>query len=78
MRQVSRGQCGSQKRSVGDAQPLLERGMDTNAQDEKHLTPSHLQSIFGQVQIAQALLDHGANVNAGSNGRDLIAPRVKR
>ena len=31
------------------------------------MTPSHLQSNFGPVQIAQALLDHGANVNAGNN-----------
>jgi ankyrin repeat protein len=32
---------------------------------ENRMMPSHLQSDFGPVQIAQALLDHGANVNAG-------------
>ena len=41
--------------------------MDINAQNENHMTLSDLQSNFGPVQIAQALLDHGANVNAGIN-----------
>jgi ankyrin repeat protein len=31
------------------------------------MTSSHSQSNFGPVQIAQALLDHGANVNAEIN-----------
>jgi len=66
VRQVSRGQYGSQERGVGVAQLLLECGVDINAQDENHTTPSHLQSNFGPVQIAQALLDHGADVNAGN------------
>ena len=31
------------------------------------MTPFHSLHVFGPVQIAQALLDRGANVNAGSN-----------
>jgi len=67
---VSQGQYGSPGRVVGVAQPLLERGVGINAQDEGHImmTPSHLQYHFGPAEIAQALLDHGANVNARING----------
>jgi ankyrin repeat protein len=66
--QVSQGQDCPWECSVG-TQLLLKCGMDINAQDENHnlKTPSHLQSNFGLVQMAQALLNHGANVNAGNN-----------
>jgi ankyrin repeat protein len=40
---------------------------DNNPQDANPMTPFRSQSNFGPVQIAQALLDHGANVNAGNN-----------
>ena len=43
------------------------RGADSNLQDADPKTPFHSQHDFGPVQIAQALLDHGANVNAGNN-----------
>ncbi len=70
--QVSRGgQYGSRERGVGVAQLLLERGMDINAQDEDRMTPSHLQSHFSPAETAQALLDHGANVNARINGGEI-------
>jgi ankyrin repeat protein len=65
--QVSRGQYGSQECGVGVLQPYPERDADINAQDENNMTPSCLKSDFGLVQMAQALLDHGANVNTGNN-----------
>jgi len=65
---VSRGQYGSRERGVSVAQLLPEHGVDTNAKDDNYMTPSHWQSVFGPAQIAQALLDHGAYVNAGNNG----------
>ena len=52
---------------VGAEQILPERGVDINVQDEDQMTSLHQRSGFGPVQIAQALLDHGANVNAGIN-----------
>ena len=52
--------------------------MDINAQYENHTTLSHLQSNVGPVQIAQALLDHGANINARNNGGETsLYPRLK-
>ena len=50
------------------AQLLPERGVDIYVRDKNRVTPSYLQINFGPVQVAQALLDRGANVNAGSNG----------
>ena len=66
---ISVGHYHSRERGVrvGVEQLLPERGVDTNVQDENQMTPLHLRSNFGPVQIAQALLDHGANVNAGIN-----------
>ena len=43
------------------------RGADINLQDADPMTPLLSQHDFDPVQIAQALLDHGANVNAGNN-----------
>ena len=43
------------------------RGADNNLQDADPMTPFHSLHDFGPVQIAQALLDRGANVNAGNN-----------
>ena len=48
-------------------QSPLYRGADNNFQDTDPLTPFHSQDDVGPVQIAQALLDHGANVNARNN-----------
>jgi ankyrin repeat protein len=64
--QVLRGQYDTRGRRVGVSQLLPEHGMGTTSvptHDEDHLTPSHLPSNIGPVQIAQALLDHDANAN---------------
>ena len=67
--QASRGQYSSRDRSASGTQLLPERGMGINVQGN-HVTPSHLQSNFGPVQVAQALLDYGANVDTRSNGNE--------
>ena len=43
------------------------RGMDNTFKDTDPMTPLRSQHDLDPVQIAQALLDHGANVNAGNN-----------
>jgi ankyrin repeat protein len=62
------------KSDVGDDKgietPLLRlrnRGADNSMQDENPMTLFHSQCDFGRLQIAQALLDHGANVEAGND-----------
>ena len=37
---------------------------DVNVQDENDLTPLHLASFYGWVEMVRALLDHGANVHS--------------
>ena len=67
VRQVSEGQCAPRKRDAGLTQLLPESGVDINPQDENHLdmAQTHLQPNFSPSKFAKALLDHGANVNAG-------------
>ena len=67
--QASRGQYSSRDRSASGTQLLPERGVGINVQGN-HVTPSHLQSDFGPVEVAQALLDRGANVNASNDGSE--------
>ena len=67
---VLRGQYVSQELGLVVAQLLPEHGEDINFPDEIHRTPPpsyDLRSNFGPVEILQALLDHGANVNGGNN-----------
>jgi ankyrin repeat protein len=45
-----------------------EHSMTITERNEHHKTPSHPHSNFGPIQMAQALLKHGANVNAGISG----------
>ena len=70
--QVSRSQYDTQGPSAGVSELLLERNVDINAQHEIHwhVKPSSLQeNLCTAVRFAQVLLDHGANVNVGNNGR---------
>lgn len=77
--QVLRRQYDTQDCSPGVLQPLSpERGVDIDdgpAQDESHLTPSHLQSNFSPAQIVQVLLDHGANPSGG--GKSSFSKELK-
>jgi ankyrin repeat protein len=58
---VSRGEFESQERGVSAARLLLERGVDANARDKGAWTSLHWAAFKGRVEVAQVLLDHGAN-----------------
>ena len=59
---VSRGKYDSEGHGVGMARLLLERGVDVNARRKKDgCTSLHLAAYNGMVQVAQVLLDHGAD-----------------
>jgi ankyrin repeat protein len=58
---VSRGVYDSEEQGVGTARLLLERGMDVNARRKDGWTTLHWAAFKGRVEVAQVLLDHGAN-----------------
>jgi ankyrin repeat protein len=60
---VSRGQHESQGGGVGIVQLLIGRGANVDAHDKGHMTPLHLASYYGKLEIVRALLAHGASVN---------------
>ena len=45
-------------------QLLLERGADLNVVDKNGETPLHSACFHGQIEVALALVDHGANLSA--------------
>ena len=49
---------------IDTIQFFLERGADADAVDNNHLTLLHEVSYNGNVNAAQLLLEHGANINA--------------
>jgi ankyrin repeat protein len=53
-----------QERSVPLARLLLERGADTEQQDDRLRTALHAAAFRDNSPIANLLLEHGANVNA--------------
>ena len=61
-------QYDSMEGGVGVSQLSLEHGVDTL--DEVH--PMRTPFNFVVVEIAQALLNHGANVNAGGSGGESL------
>jgi hypothetical protein len=65
---VSRGEYDSQEQGVGIARLLLERGVDVNAREKDGWTSLHLAAFKGRVEVAQVLLDHGANANMETEG----------
>src|SRR6266702_4093177 len=60
----------SQEERVHSAQPLLERGVDVNAQRKDDWTPLHIASYHGKFEVVRLLLDHGAAANAETNNGD--------
>jgi ankyrin len=64
---VSRGRQDSQG-GVRVAELLLERGVDVNTRRMENVTPLHVASCFGKLEIVRLLLDHGAEANAETEG----------
>jgi ankyrin repeat protein len=56
---VPQGPYFSQGDGVDATQLLLEHGVDVNAQDKNHATPSNLASCYGRTKIATLLLQYG-------------------
>ena len=58
---VSRGKYDSQEQGVSIVQLLLDRGVDVNARDKDSFTSLHETALYGMVEVARVLLNHGAN-----------------
>jgi ankyrin repeat protein len=65
---VSRGEYDSEEHGVSVARLLLERGVDVNAQDKVTRTSLHWAAFKWRVEVAQVLLDHGANPKLETEG----------
>ncbi|KAN0130596.1 Ankyrin repeat-containing domain protein [Lactarius tabidus] len=55
--------CGEHPGRDAIAWLLIGRGANVDAQDKGHMTPLHLASYYGKLDIVRALLSHGASVN---------------
>ena len=60
---VASGVCGFGYNGGRITELLLEHGAGVNTQDKENVTPLHLASYLGRVEISQVLLKHGANAN---------------
>ncbi len=78
LHRVSQGEYDSHEQGVGITRLLLACGVDVNAQDKNHFTPFLLAALNGRLEIAQVLLDHGANVNAENDGGETPLHLVSR
>ncbi|MBK5222954.1 MAG: ankyrin repeat domain-containing protein [Acidimicrobiia bacterium] len=54
---------------------LLSRGANPNGLDDRQISPLSLVAISGRLDMAQALLDAGADPDSGSSGgRTIVSP----
>jgi hypothetical protein len=59
--------CVAWGNTPGAARLLLSRGGDPNVRTSDGITPLHLASKFGKIEIARLLIEHGASVEAKDN-----------
>ena len=78
LHQVSQSKYSSQEHSVSIARLLLEHDVDVNARKKNGFTPLHSAALNGRLEIAQVLLDHGANSNAVDEIRETALHLVSR
>jgi ankyrin repeat protein len=69
---VSRGEYDSQEQGVSTARLLLECGVDVNARRKDSWTSLHWAAFKGRVEVAQVLLDHGANATLETERRNAL------
>ena len=60
---LSQGEYESQADGARIAQFLLDRGVDVNVQDKNGVTPLHLASWCGRLEIARLLVEHSSLKN---------------
>ena len=65
--EVSGGEYNSEEAGIGVARLLLERGADVNVRIQNQLTPLHLASRRGKLEMTRILLDHAAKIDAMSS-----------
>ena len=58
---VSRGEYDTQEQGAATTRLLLECGVDVNARENGGLTSLHEAAFNGKIEVAQVLLNHGAN-----------------
>ena len=75
---VSRGEFDSQEQGAGTARLLLERGVDVNARKKNSFTSLHEAAFKGKVEVAQVLLDYGANAMLETKGGETALHIVSR
>ena len=76
---VSRGEYNSQEQGASTARLLLGRGVEVNAQSNKDCwTSLHWAAFKGRVEVAQILLDHGANTKLETEGGETALHIVSR
>ena len=75
---VSRGEYNSQEQGVGTTRLLLERGVDVNARRKDSWTSLHWAAFKGRYEVAQILLDHGANARLETEGGETALHVVSR
>ncbi|KAN0129300.1 Ankyrin repeat-containing domain protein [Lactarius tabidus] len=75
---VSRGDYTSQEQGVSTARLLLECGVDVNARQKNGWTSLHWAAYKGKVEVAQVLLDYGANAKVKTRLGDTVLHLVSR
>ena len=75
---VSSGEYNSQEQGVSIARLLLECGANLNPREKAKYTLLHTAALHGRLEITQVLLDHGADPNAETEGRDTALHLVSR
>ena len=75
---MSRCKYDSQEQGASTARLLLEHGVDVNARKKNSLTSLHEAAFRGSVEVAQVLLDHGANAKLETDHGETVLHVVSR
>ena len=78
LRLGSRSNDNSRERGASIERLLLGRGVDVNASAKNLMTPLHLAAFRGRVEVAQMLLDYGANAKLENDRGETVLHMVSR